>query len=251
MSVGLDVFKLGFQISPVILTGGLANSIPGTMLPIVSILQAADFVDGLLSGGPDLDLDDFFAHFEPMPGSTLIDIQVATYPFANSTTAANATIAQPLKISLLMKCPIRAPGGYLVKLATFTALQAVLAQHASSGGLYIVATPAFLYQNAILTSLRDISSGDSHQVQHTWQWDFEIPLVTMQQAQQAQNTLMSNLTQGLPTDGSLSGTASTLVNPASGAAPSVIPAAQSLSGVGAGGQLGASTPFMLGGSPVS
>lgn len=245
MSFLSSAFKLGFQISPIILTGGVATNIPGGMLPIVSITEAANFVTGLLSGGTETSLDDFFAHFQPTPGMTLIENAVGHYPFANQAVAANAIISQPLRLSMLMICPVKSDGGYVAKLATMSALQAVLLQHNAAGGLYTVATLSGIQTNGILLSLKDVSSGETKQVQHTWQWDFEFPLVTLQQANQAQNTLMSKLTNGLPTDGSLSGTGSTIGIPPSGAAPSVVPAAQSLSGASASG------PFMLGGPATS
>lgn len=245
MSILSSAFKLGFEISPIILTGGVATNIPGGMLPIVSITEAANFVTGLLSGGTDASLDDFFAHFMPIPGSTLAENQIGHYTFANQAVAANAIIAQPLRVSMLMICPVKSALGYAAKLATFTALQAVLAQHDASGGTYTVATPAFIWTNCISLSLKDVTSGESKQTQYIYQWDFEQPLVTQQQAQQAQNTLMSKLSGGLPTDGSLSGAGSTVGVPPSGAAPSLIPASQSLSGASASG------PFMLGGPATS
>lgn len=244
MSVLSSAFKLGFEISPIILTGGVATNIPGGMLPIVSITEAANFLTGILSGGTEASLDDFFAHFLPAPGMTLVDNVVGHYPFANQAIAANAIISQPLRLSMLMICPARGEGGFLAKLATMMALQATLLQHNANGGLYTVATLSGIMTNGILLNLKDVSGGDTKQRQHTWQWDFEFPLITLQQADQAQNTLMSKLSSGLPTDGSLSGAGSTVGIPPSGAAPSVIPASQSLSGASAAG------PFMLGGSPT-
>lgn len=244
MSFLSSAYKLGFQISPIILTGGVAANIPGGMLPIVSITEAANFVTGLLSGGTEASLDNFFAQFQPAPGMTLVENAIGHYPFANQAVAANAIIAQPLRLSMLMICPVQTEGGYIAKLATMSALKAVLAQHNAAGGLYTIATLSGIVPNGILLSLKDVSGGDTKQVQHTWQWDFEFPLVTQQQANDAQNTLMSKLTNGLPTDGSLSGTGTTVGVPPSGAAPSLIPASQSLPGASASG------PFMLGGSPT-
>lgn len=238
------LFQLGYEISPIILTGGSATNIPGGMLPIVAITEAANFVTGILSGGTEASLDDFFAHFKPLPGSTLAENQIGHYTFANQTVAANAIIAQPLRIALEMICPVKTPLGYAAKLATFSALQAVLARHNASGGLYTVATPAFIYTNCILVSLRDTSGGDTKQTQHTYVWEFEQPLVTLDQAALAQNSLMQKIGNGLPTDGSTSGPGATLGNSASGAAPSLVPAAQPLAGASASG------PFMLGGSPT-
>ena len=87
------------------------------MLPMLAISQAGSFLSGLISGGSDLDLDSFFANFYPMPGSSLIDQQIGHYPFANQTVAANAIIVQPLTVSMLMRVPVRDPGGYSTKLS--------------------------------------------------------------------------------------------------------------------------------------
>lgn len=231
MSIIDTAFRLGFEISPVILTGGVAANIgAGGVLPIVSITESINFLTGLLSGGDVLNLDNFFAHFQPIPGGTLSENQIGAYPFANQAIAANAIITQPLRVSLHMFCPVKSPLGYPAKLATMSALQAVLAQHNSMGGTYTVATPSFIYTNCILLSLKDVTSGESKQTQYVYQWDFEQPLITLQQAQQVQNQSTSKMTNGLPTDGSLSGINSTTGNPLSGAAPSAIPATQSLSG---------------------
>ena len=157
MSIIDTAFRLGFEISPVILTGGVATNIgPGGVLPIVSITESINFLTGLLSGGGDLSLDDFFAHFQPLPGSTLAENQIGAYPFANQSVAANAIIAQPLRVSLQMFCPVKSSLGYAAKLATMSALQAVLAQHNAMGGTYTVATPSYIFTNCILLSLKDV-----------------------------------------------------------------------------------------------
>lgn len=201
----------------------------------MSITQALSFVDGLLSGGDDLtDLDDFFAHFVPVPGSTLADQQIGKYPFANQTVAANAVIAQPLNISLRMICPARDESGYALKLATMQALQATVTAHNASGGTYIVATPSHFYTNLVFLRLYDVARGDDVQVQNTYQWDFEAPLLTLQAAQQAQNNLMSQITNGTAITGApaWSGLGPTVGNPLSIAAPSVVPAATGPAGAG-------------------
>jgi hypothetical protein len=246
MSVLGSAFQLGFEISPIILTGGggVAN-LTGGMLPIVAITEAASFVNGILNGSVESSLDDFFAHFKPLPGATLADNAIGHYPFANQAIAANAVITQPLRISLLMICPARGEGGYIAKLATMTALKYTLGQHIGSGGTFTVATPSFIYTNCVLLSLKDISSGETNQAQWLWQWDFEQPLITQQQADQAQNSFMQKVSNGLPTDGGLSGPGNTVGFPPSGAAPSVIPSTQSLAGASSAG------PYMLGGSPTS
>lgn len=197
LSPGLDAFKISFELSPIILTGGIATFIGGA-LPIIAITEALSFTDGLLSGGDDLDLDDFFAHFVPVQGSSLIDQAIGKYPFANQAIAANAVIRQPLNISMRMICPARGPSGYALKLATIMALQSTLALHNGQGGTYTVATPAYFYTNCVMLGMRDTSASDSRQAQNTYQMDFEQPLLTLQDAQAAQNNLISTITGGLP-----------------------------------------------------
>lgn len=230
-SAGLVAFQLGFEISPIIMTGGIAGGILGGMLPIVSILESADFLTGILSGSSSaFDLSRYFAHFRPIPGSTLIDNQFGTYPFANQTVAANAVIVQPLRISMLMTCPANTNSGYLGKLAVMTALQQVLKQHTAMGGTYTVVTLAQIYTNMLLLQLKEVSGGETKQDMTAYQWDFWQPLITLQQAANAQNNLMNAISNGTPTDGSLSGPGSTVGAQNSLATPSTIPAASSLPG---------------------
>lgn len=231
-SPGLIAYQLSFQVSPIILTGGVASAIPGGMLPIISITEAVNFVGGLLSGASPTSLDDFFASYRPLPGSTLIDNQIGNYPFANQAVAANAIIAQPLTLSMLMTCPVRQQGGYATKLATMIALKATLTQHAASGGTYTVATPVCYYDNLILLRVTDVSGDQSKQAQMAFRWDFVQPLLTLAAADAAQNSMMSKLTAGTQTDGSLSGTAPTIGSPPSLATMSVAPAAQNAAGAG-------------------
>jgi hypothetical protein len=229
-SAGLALWKLSFQISPIIFTGGVAAQIPGGMLPIIAVTDSVNFLTGLLSGSENIELDDFFAHFQPLPGSTLFNLEIGKYPFANQAVAANATIQQPLTLSMLMICPARDTLGYYVKLAVMTGLQSVVQQHAASGGTYTIATPACVYTNGILKQLRDVSNTESKQVQNAYQWDFEFPLLTLQQAQSVQNSLMGQLTGGNQISGTpaWSGVSSTVGSTNSLAAPSLIPSAQGL-----------------------
>lgn len=244
-SAGRSLFQLGYQISPIILTGGVASQILGGMLPIVSILQSADFISGILGGSVNTDLNSYFAHFRPIPGSTLIENQYGTYPFANQNVAANAVITQPLRISLRMDCPANNTSGFAGKLAVMTALQQILSQHTNLGGTYTVATVAQIYTNLLLLSLKEISGGQSKQDMVSYQWDFWAPLITLEQAANAMNNQMNAISNGLPTDGSLSGPGSTIGVQNSLATPSVVPAAGSLPGATtAAGPVSASTnPF--------
>lgn len=191
-----SIYKLGFQISPIILHNGVAANIPGQLLPVVSITQAATLALGLLGGNLELDLDDYFCHFQPLPGATLIANQIGQYPFANQAVAANAIIAEPLQISMLMKCPVNQEGGHISKFMTISALKGILDYHNSLGGTYIVATPSYIYWDCILLELVDASSSESNQAQNAWRWDFTKPLITSNQAQTEQNSMLDKLTNG-------------------------------------------------------
>ena len=188
--------KLGYQISPILLTGGIAqDSGPEGVIPIIALTEALNFTDGLLGGG-DIGLDDFFACYLPMPGSTVVNNAIGMYPFANQAVAANAIIAEPLSISMLMICPARGPGSYLLKLPIMMALKATLEAHNNAGGLYSIITPAHIYENCIMLKMTDVSSGESKQVQWQWQLDFIKPLVSLAEAKQALGNLMNKLQNG-------------------------------------------------------
>lgn len=229
-SAGTAIWSLAFEKSPIMLTGGLAGPMGG-MLPIIAFTEAINFVSGLLSGTNNIEMSNFFAAFQPLPGSTLINLEIGSYPFANQTVAANATIKQPRTLSMLMLCPARNALGYYAKLATMTALQQALDQHSSLGGTYTVITQSGIYTNGILTALRDVSHPESHQVQNAYQWDFVFPLLTLEQAQQAQNNLMGQLTNGTQVTGSppaWSGTGTAINAPNSLIAPNIMPASSNL-----------------------
>lgn len=229
-SLGRTVYRLAFEASPIILQGGIAG-IVGGYLPIIALTESINFATGLLSGASeDLTIDNMFAHFRPVAGSTLIANRIGKYTFANQTVAANAIIADPLRVSILMVCPAKGSGGVAVKFATMVALQKTLQLHSSQGGTYIIMTPAGYWPNAVLLSLVDASSGDAKMPQETWKWDFEQPLITLAQAAQVQNQLMSQITNGLPTDGATSGPGTIISDPASGGAAATQPASSSLLG---------------------
>lgn len=222
------VWRTAFEITPIVLVNGLASFMPGGgMLPIAALTETINMPAGLLAGADVSDLDGFFAHFLPMPGGTLIEQDLARYPFANNSVAANAVIAQPLMISMEMICPVRERFGYATKLATMTALQTTLAQHNASGGTYTIATPSRFYQNCVFLRMVDASGGGDKQAQTRWRLDFEQPLLTLEQAQQAQNSLMSKFSDGVAVGGDpppWSGLPPTVGSPASVAGPGVVPA---------------------------
>lgn len=235
LSPGLAAFKLACQLSPIILVNGIAGSGPFGMLPIIALTEGGGAVGSLLSGslvtaavgavtsalaGPPENLDSFFANFQPLPGSTLIDNQYGTYPLASQQVAANAVIVQPLRVSLAMLIPVRNPFGYANKTATMMALQASLSSHVAQGGTFTVVTPTYIYTNCLLLSLRDISGAETKQSQYQWAWDFMQPLLTVQQIQQAQSSLMNQISTaaGGSTNPAWSGSGTTVGQPPSGAA---------------------------------
>ncbi|CAB3742697.1 hypothetical protein LMG22037_06625 [Paraburkholderia phenoliruptrix] len=190
-----STYDLAFQKSPIILVGGIAANTLGGMLPIIALGgQALGAAQGALTSG--ISTDDFFATYIPIPGSTLINQQIATYSFANQAVAANSTIQQPLTISLKMIAPVKDTAGYLTKLAIWTSLQNSLVAHNAAGGLYHIATPWYVYTNCLLQSVTDTTGGGGKQQQIEAQWDFVQPLVTQMQANSAYNSLMSKLSSG-------------------------------------------------------
>lgn len=214
MAFTRELYKLGFEISPVILCKGIAQSIPGGMLPIVALTQSASFVTDLIGGAINLtDLDKYFCHWRPVQGGTLVDYDIARYPFANQTVAANALLAQPLRISLLMDAPVNENTGAMTKLVTISALQAVLQAHANLGGTFIIATPALIYSGCILRTVKDVTSSSEPVPQRSWMWDFEQPLVSKAGAEQAVNSFLSKIDGGTKmTDGSWTNTVAALGN---------------------------------------
>lgn len=216
-----SIFQLAFQVSPIVLVGGVAGGLPGNLLPIVAITEALDIAGGLLSGSVPTSLDEFFAQYVPMSGSLLVSQAIGEYPFANQAIAANAVIQQPLSISMMMIAPVRNTAGFASKLATFSFLQNTLVNHNAQGGLYHVATPAFIYTNCVMTGMTDISEGDSKQRQITWQIDFRKPLVTQSQAASVLSSLMSKIASGSQITGNpaWSGAQAAIGSPTAGVPP--------------------------------
>ena len=246
VSSGLATFKLTFQLSPIVMTGGLASGIPGGALPFMAISQAVSFTGGLLNPGDTaLSIEDYFANFQPLAGSTLIDQQIGMYPFANQTVAANAGIQQPLTISMLMTCPAGAGGGYASKQSLMQAIQSSFYNHNTSGGLYTILTPSFPYVDCVMMNMTDVSGGQTRQVQWQYKLDFLKPLVTLAAAGQAQNALMNQISNGLPTSGAQSGAANLVGSTSGGQAPVFFPSAsQAATGIAGGGTGTGIYPFL-------
>jgi len=197
--------QLSYQVCPIILTGGAANQVPGGMLPLLSLFGTSP-VGGPLNLPFDInDLDDAFGAFNVLPGGTLVSQQVAKYPFANQWVAANATIREPLTLSVIMDAPMRGPDAWAVKRMVMSALKATLDTHNNIGGTYTVVTPAYMYENLIMTSLTDNSRGNNSLPQNAWRFDFEKPLVAISDLYAAQNQYMSKISNQLPVGGEQSG----------------------------------------------
>lgn len=226
-------YDYSFQQNPITLVGGVAGT---GLLPISSIMQAQNYPNGI-TGKAD-PTKPTFASFRPVSGHSLLVNEIATYPFANQATAANAVIAQGLNVSLEMLVPANNFVTASSKLSIMTALKATLDQHTALGGWYNVATPSYVYSGCLLTSLVDASdSGDGEQVQVRWIWNFFQPLITASQLQAAQNASMAKVSSqtqngGAPLDSS--SFTSTASNPSANVVPNYVPAAT--------GSLGANTP---------
>jgi hypothetical protein len=229
MGVGLAAFKMAFELSPIILVGGVADLVPFKMLPIMAITEAINLPLGLLGPSGDVNLDNFFAHYQPLPGASLIEQDIATYPFANQQTAANAIITKPMQVSFQMTVPAKGPGGYYAKLPIMMMLQRVLETHNKSGGTYTLLTPSFIYVNCLLVSMRDTSTSATRQVQNTWQLEFVKPLITINDAQNAEGAL-NNLMQQMDSGSQVAGQPSLSGLSTGGAVPADTGAAAPVAG---------------------
>ena len=257
-NAGIASFRRSYELCPIFLVNGIAaqgsGGVPGGGLPITSILQSSIYPQGITGqansngatpgpggttaggtpGGPSdpTSPDSYFAHFVVEDGGSLIDDELAEYPFANMSVAANAVISQPLEISLRMICPADPGRGvtYPNKQAIITSLQTSLQQHIDLGGYFIVATPAFIYPPCLLRLLED--GGDVEeggQVQHTFLWHFRAPLITLAQAQGAQNAAMNKISSQVAMSGDPPGNppaSAAVADPGSNVVQNVVPAAQ-------------------------
>lgn len=196
---GRTVADLAYRCSPIILTGGIASDIIGGAMPIILLTESVSFANSVLTGSASVSTDDFFGHFTPLPGGSLISNSVGMYPFGNQTVAANALINEPLNLSMLFSCPPRNAGAYITKMTTLSALQASLYQHNAMGGMYTVLTPGYIYTDMIMTGMRDATPNSEMLPQTAFQFDFVRPLTQLTEAQQVQSTLMSKLSSGSQT----------------------------------------------------
>lgn len=226
MTPGLAAFKLAFQLSPIIMVDGIAKFMGG-YLPLIAITEALNFPLGILSGGTNIELDRFFANYEALPGASLTRQAIGHYPFANQAVAANATIQQPQTVSMKMTVVAQNRFGYFSKLPTMMAVGAALKQHNVMGGTYIVATPSWIYTNALFMDMREIGGhSGTKQPQTAWQLDFEVPLLTLDQAEQALSNLPKKMESGVMIEGqpAYSGISPSINPPLNVSTPQIIPA---------------------------
>ena len=197
-SVLRNAYQLAYEISPIILVNGIAQLIPGNLMPIAILTEAESATINALNGNISIfDLNSYFAHFEPVAGSTMFVNEVSSFPFLNQSIAANSIVVQPLTFSMVMKCPVKGIGGYAARLATMTILKLALDKHHQLGGYYDVLTPSVFYSGCILTRMTDITQPDSAQKQIEWKLDFMQPLITQSQTTSTYNSLMQSISNGV------------------------------------------------------
>lgn len=230
--MSLSDFQTSYQISPIFLVGGIAGT---GVLPIVSLLASANYANGITSQADANPPVDNFGRFRLIPGGTLMDMEVATYPFANQTTAANAVITNGLRVSLEMVVPAGGSMTMSNKQSIMDALKSSLDNHTAQGGYYTVATPSYVYQGCLLTTLVDTTDDDDYgkQPQVRWTWNFYQPLLTEAAAQAAQNQAMAKITNQTQNAGDPPGSdtvASGISQPSSNIVQNIVPAASTPAG---------------------
>ena len=198
-----SAYALAFQVSPIFLTGGITSGtvLETTGLPIVALTQGLVTGANLLQGQLPTNLgnlDQYFAQFRPLPGSTIANNEIATYPFYTNQVAANAQMASPQNVSLIMYCPANSNTTALSKLAVMQSIRAIVANHTAQGGTYTVNTPACIYTGCLLRKITDVSSGETNQAQYAYQWDFEQPLITFPTVTSVLNNITSAIANGIP-----------------------------------------------------
>lgn len=193
-----------YQVSPIILTDGIAVNQPGQMQLLISLLAPPS-----LDLGPNVKnlnpLDTAFGAFNVLPGGNLVAQTIPKYPLADMTMAANAIVRDPIQVSLIWDIPMKGRNTWGNRLSTMQNLKGILDSHNNAGGRYIILTPSYYYDNCIMVSLTDNSRGQGVLPQNAWRFDFERPqVVTTMDATGAQSILMRKITGGLQTPGAWS-----------------------------------------------
>jgi hypothetical protein len=222
----LSQVQLLYQLTPIWLQNGIASNIVGNYLPILSILNYEVFsalaITPTQQMGPegvnmpdDWSFENAFGIFQAAPGGALVRQSIAEYPFANLSVASNATLRNPIDVSMIMMTPMKEQSAWAMKQSRMSSLKAVLDARNNLGGTYIVFTPAYIYNNMLLENLVDASTSQSPLPQNTWRWDFHQPLVSLADLQIAEGNLISKLTAGLPTSGAITAAETAIGIPAS------------------------------------
>ena len=77
-SDGALAYKNAYELNCISLTGGIAGSVPGGGISVLSLLQGLSF--GGFDGAGDFDPDNAFANFFPIAGSTLVTTSTVSTP---------------------------------------------------------------------------------------------------------------------------------------------------------------------------
>lgn len=191
-----NAFDVAFSLSPIVLTGGIAQDIPGNALPIAVFTEGLSIVNGELNGKINGS-----TKFIPMAGTTLVQQDIANYNFFNQITAANAVIKKPNRVVMQMISPANTTTNkYARKAITFGSLKVALDTHNQSGGSYTVLTPSHIYTGCLMRSFVDSStlSSDNAQAQHTWMLEFEQPVLTTTELGQTVNNILAKFGAQIP-----------------------------------------------------
>lgn len=193
-----EIYSLAFEKSPILLTGGIAQLVGGT-LPIIALSEGMNILSNAITGNIKgiLEGETFFI-FKPIAGGSVIRNAVAMTPFYNQVTVANSLISEPNTISLRCLCPISRSNHALSKTVKFTNIVNLLEYHNNNGGLYTVLTPSYIYRDCIMQNIIDENSSvdGSSQFQSVWRMDFIQALVSKSSATHVLNHFMEKATGG-------------------------------------------------------
>lgn len=197
-----SAFSLAFEISPIILNGGIAKDIPGNSLPIAVFTEGLSIVNGLLSGGDNNPSTRFY----PMAGTTLVQQDIGNYNFFNQVTAANAVIIKPNRIIMQMITPANTTNNkYTQKALTFAALKVALDSHNQAGGSYTILTETHIYTGCVMRSFVQSSnlSAENKQSQYSFLLEFEQPVLTTTELGQTLNNILAKFSSGTNAGGTI------------------------------------------------
>lgn len=183
-----NIFELQYVISPILLKNGIAENQQYKTMHIAQLTQ-----QGLIP----FTRDGFFAHFKVVGGGSLMQNTVAAYPVANMATAGNAVVQQPTAVSVQMYCPANASYTTNIRGIILKNLIDQLNLHIRKGGLFVVYTPMFVFDNCLLVGIRDASEGSVPELQNSLIFDFQKPMImTLDDVEGAKNDAMGKIGKG-------------------------------------------------------